>query len=770
MKNLKNQIAKAGYTLSPVWPLQTSIARNPLQGLECLPFEEALFKKQSFSAYRFIKKNSSIDPVNQEMIKWCQVFLDEGQSKIGMPEREKGFYHSWSLLAPYDKKLNPSQKNQWLFSLPTDPVEAITRFIEKLNIEEDEIEQYFTYCLQELPGWAGYVKWLSERHSKESNPKNPIDLTDFLAVRLAITCSLKDQNTKNPLKSQIDPGKKDTDFFEELQKKEHGYLSALLRSILSQTHPTTTSENRRDAQFVFCIDVRSEPLRMRIEKEGNYETLGFAGFFGLPISIDELNTDQVKECCPVLLKPKHHIYQIPQDHELEKLSRHQNGKKILDLFSQFYKGLKFNFGTPFALAETLGLWCGFSLAAKTLCPQISSKIKKFVDNQVKPIIATQPKIDIPLSDQITYAESALSIMGLTKNFSPIVVFCGHGSQTENNPYASALDCGACGGNHGGTNGQVLSSILNSKHVRSALKVKGILIPDDTTFIGAQHNTTTDEVVLYDACIQNSKQKKIVAKLKEDLKRAGLENSKYRCLTLGLNPSKIDVKKHVCKRSLDWAEVRPEWGLARNAAFIIGHRNLTKDLNLEGRCFLHSYNWQEDNEGKCLETILTAPVVVAEWINTQYFFSTIDNTSFGSGSKITHNITGTFSVMQGNGSDLMDGLPFQSVHINDEKAYHDPMRLQVIVYAPISRIEKIIQKHSILQTLFFNKWVILTAIDPLSHRCYRLIKENQWEEIFLSYDMISTHKDRLFEELPTQENMKIISEKNDPLNSLTTALK
>ena len=320
------------------------------------------------------------------------------------------------------------------------------------------------------------------------------------------------------------------------------------------------------------------------------------------------------------------------------------------------------------------------------------------------------------------------MMGLTNNFSPLVVLCGHRSQTENNPYGSALDCGACGGNHGGPNGKILAAILNCDKVRRALQEKGIVIPDDTLFVGAEHNTTTDEVVLDDRLIVNDLHKEIAEKLKGDVIKGGIANNQDRCRTFGLDLSPLNAKKDVLKRSSDWAEVRPEWGLARNAAFIIGPRSLTKNLSLDGRCFLHSYKWEEDETGKFLETILTAPMVVAEWINTQYFFSTLNNIAYGSGSKITHNVTGKFGVMQGNSSDLMQGLPLQSVNMDDDHSYHEAIRLQVIAYAPRSRIELIIEKQSILQTLFFNHWVILIAIDPVDNKPYRLIEKGKWGEI------------------------------------------
>jgi uncharacterized protein YbcC (UPF0753/DUF2309 family) len=180
-----------------------------------------------------------------------------------------------------------------------------------------------------------------------------------------------------------------------------------------------------------------------------------------------------------------------------------------------------------------------------------------------------------------------------------------------------------------------------------------------------------------------------------------------------------------RRSSDWAEVRPEWGLARNAAFIVGPRELTKSVNLEGRCFLHSYDWKTDPAGKFLTTILTAPMVVAQWINSQYLFSTLDNVAYGAGSKVTQNVTGKLGVMQGNASDLMHGLPLQSVYAADGEPYHEPLRLLTVVYAPRSMLDAIIHAQDVLKKLFGNGWVTLACLDPSDNQAYLLKRDLKW---------------------------------------------
>jgi len=120
------------------------------------------------------------------------------------------------------------------------------------------------------------------------------------------------------------------------------------------------------------------------------------------------------------------------------------------------------------------------------------------------------------------------------------------------------------------------------------------------------------------------------------------------------------------------------------------------------------------------------MVVAQWINSQYLFSTLDNVAYGAGSKVTQNVTGKIGVMQGNASDLMHGLPLQSVHSADDAAFHEPLRLLTVVHAPRSTLNSIIGRQQVLQKLFGNGWVMLACLDPVDGRTYVLNRDLTWQ--------------------------------------------
>ncbi|MEZ0540471.1 DUF2309 domain-containing protein [Fibrella arboris] len=714
-------VAQSFKTIAPFWPLKNLIAVNPLQGFEDLPFEEALPLGRAY--FQQASLPEPMEAINRQTIKWLQAYFDDGQATLSMPLRQNGLYAAWRQLARYDTDLhgNDKQKQEALTTLPENPVQAIQMYLLHADIAPAKQGQFLTLLLTTLPGWAAYIRYRTDWAGLDASHPHPVTQLEYLAMRLIIT-QLHWPDAKALLswhQAALEQARSKPDVLANIQQTENTYRLPLLEQLAAQpltdTHPP-------DAQLVFCIDVRSEPFRRALEATGNYQTLGFAGFFGIPVQITDTVTGQTHASCPVLLTPKHTVYESPCCSPAEKEQDSRAYGRQLRL-RQLYQSLKYSFTTPFGLVESMGLASGIWMGLRSLAPGLSSRLKHGLSQSIrKPVAVTSSLATLPLADQCAYAEGALRLMGLTHHFAPLVVFCGHGSTTRNNAYATALDCGACGGRHGAPNARILAGLLNSREVRTYLDQQGISIPDTTRFMAAEHNTTTDEVMLFgdaasEPCI----------KLTQDLAKARETTSSERLKQMQPSVDHNGGAQQTWLRSQDWAQVRPEWGLARNAAFIIGPRQLTAGLNLHGRSFLHSYDPTQDLSGSSLTTILTAPMVVAEWINTQYLFSTLDNVAFGGGSKLTQNITGKVGIMQGNASDLMTGLPLQSVNASDELAYHQPQRLLTVVYAPRPLLDIVIQAQPVLQKLFGNGWVQLACIEPKDRQTYQLTRALTWQK-------------------------------------------
>jgi uncharacterized protein YbcC (UPF0753/DUF2309 family) len=772
---LRARIENAAEYVGPLWPLQTFNAANPLVGFEDQPFDRAVQQAEqlfggrgypSTSVFRQAWENGEIDPdiltrrlaehgitqrpevlldrmandegewrpsaptdhpLNRVMAKWLAAFLDQGQADWPMPNREDGFFAAWRTVAPYDRDVPDVYR-------PADvPATVLEAFEEVLaGYPEEQWESIFAHHLAALPGWVGFIKWRARRGNTPWQEAHPITLVDYLAVRLTLATRMghavaPDRADELPVNGTDRP------YLPRLwlQAWEESYQSALLDD-LRQARPATrngTSTDRPDAQLVFCIDTRSEVIRRHVEAQGNYETHGYAGFFGVPIQHQPYGSEERVKSCPPIVDPKHRIAERPAERYRDRADRYDWWTRLGAAGTGLLKTLKKNVAAAFGFVEGSGGFFGGAMAARTLLPSGLFRIGETIRDRLPgPESFTDPTVDRETVDsddhdglpvglsheaKVLYAEAAFRLMGWT-TFAPIVVFAGHGSQTPNNPYKSSLDCGACAGNPGGPNARVLAAICNEESVREDLRERGVDIPADTVFLAGQHNTTTDEIRLFVDEDDPPVSAEALDELRQDLRAAQADATAERVESMNAT---VDAGRAAAalreteRRAADWAETRPEWGLAGNAGFIVGPRALTRDLDLDGRCFLHSYDWTTDEDGTALENIMTGPLVVGEWINTQYYFSTVDNAAYGSGSKVTQNVVGKVGVVQGNGGDLMTGLPLQSLQSDDETVMHRPLRLTAVIHAPVDRVEAIIERHATLAQLFDHEWLHLTVMDP-----------------------------------------------------------
>jgi uncharacterized protein YbcC (UPF0753/DUF2309 family) len=257
----------------------------------------------------------------------------------------------------------------------------------------------------------------------------------------------------------------------------------------------------------------------------------------------------------------------------------------------------------------------------------------------------------------------------------------------------------------------------------------IYIPGDAWFVPALHDTTSDAVALQDLDLLPSSHLVYLDRLREGLTAASRLTAAERLPALEPTPAELDPQTaaaRAARNALDWSQTRPEWGLSRNAWFVIGRRQFTRDAAFDGRAFLHSYDWRLDPKRRLLETILTGPLVVGQWINMEHYFSAVDNERFGSGSKAYHNVAGRFGVMTGNLSDLRTGLPAQTV-LKDGAPYHDPLRLVAAIEAPFDHARRVVEGVVAVKRLVHNGWIRLLVADPETRQAH-LYEAGAWRKL------------------------------------------
>jgi uncharacterized protein YbcC (UPF0753/DUF2309 family) len=494
---------------------------------------------------------------------------------------------------------------------------------------------------------------------------------------------------------------------------------------------------RPSVQAAFCIDVRSEIYRRALERvDPEVATIGFAGFFGYPIEYIPIGNLTGGAQCPVLLTPVFTVCETVLGTSDAQNERILQLRRLRRRVAKAWKSFKISAVSSFIFVETAGLLFAGKILADSVgltrpvvdpnTDGLDPAVIRHLGPQLAPRIIGDRRTGFTDEQSVSMAESVLRAMSLTDHFARLVLLVGHGATTVNNPHASALHCGACGGHTGEANARVAAMICNDPVVRAGLRDRGIDIPDDTWFLGALHDTTTDDVVLFETESAPQSHRDQIAAVRETLQRAGVRARRERAPRLGIG-SDAQVDRRIRSRSRDWSQVRPEWGLNRNAAFIAAPRARTRGIDLDGRAFLHDYDWRLDGDYRILTLIMTAPLVVATWINLQYFGSTVNNRVFGAGNKVLHNVTGTIGVLEGYSGDLKVGLPWQSVH-DGTRFVHEPVRLTVCIEAPRSAISDVIAANETVRNLVENQWLHLFAISDDGRISHRYQPHNGWEPI------------------------------------------
>jgi uncharacterized protein YbcC (UPF0753/DUF2309 family) len=506
-------------------------------------------------------------------------------------------------------------------------------------------------------------------------------------------------------------------------------VSLHARSNSAQSSATSREAPRaKPAQFqaVFCIDAREESFRRQLEEFApTAETFGAAGFFSVPMYYRGVADAHFTTLCPIVIKPQHWVvedvvYTLEGAHR-----RRAKTRKALGSASHHVHVGSRGIGSGALLTAGLGVLASIPLVARVLFPRLTARVRRMAGGLVNPPPVTRLRLERtaphpgPADDEIGFSidemadigERLLRDIGLTAGFSRLVLFIGHGSSCLNNPHKSAYDCGACSGGAGGPNARALAAMLNHFRVREILARRGLVIPADTLFLGGLHNTCVDAITFFDLDLLPNSHVDDFEAAQETLAQVCRRNAHERCRRFQSAPLNLTydaAHEHVEGRAEDLAQTRPEYGNATNAMCIVARRGRTRGLYLDRRSFLVSYDpAQDDADRTILSRILGAVVPVCEGINLQYFFSSIDSTGWGSGTKLPHNVTSLLGVMDGAASDLRTGLPWQGVEI------HEPVRLLFVIETTAEAMLMIMERNELVGRILRNGWVQLAVLDPNS---------------------------------------------------------
>lgn len=701
-----------------------------------------LFYEEKIKRDYSINISYYIQPV---IYKFFSSYFDAGCAYWPLPNRKEGmlscFFSLYKKACFFDNKFRKELSKLIGQYHQQSAIEIIESVTEHLKIPTMVQQEYLLEICLKHKGWSGYILSLEGRPEWIKGEGITPDFNQALAIMLLCECAAIHIFYRNP---EFEHGlikipKHNENFlkrfYAERQKhQEKGLFNEALphlddfnrQEIMHRAYENSFDDkflnayantrvvkcNQSDEvsyQLITCIDEREESFRRYLEADSNCETFSCAGHFGLNISYKGFFDKHYRALCPAIVKPEYKITESIIIHRKWLYSLIQIAGEI-----QWFAELSPKTIISGALACFIRTTAQvIPFACDIIDPGIMYNIKKKMHRFKMSAASTrlvykqeQAKLfGIPFDERVTIARNFITTLGLKKSFSKYIFIVGHGSESLNNPHEAAHDCGACGGGRGGPNARLMASLLNEADIRKKLYSQyKIEIPAETIFLGAYHNTCSDEVIFMDSSVEEDKS---LIQIKEKIRLAAQLDAQERCrrfamVPIGRKPNFYE--RHVRARSMDIRQPRPEYGHATNAICIIGSRKSTRNLFLDRRAFLVSYLAEEDKKGELLNSLVNTAVPVCAGINLEYYFSFVDNEFYGCGTKLPHNVNGLSSVINGYMSDLQLGLPWQMVEI------HQPVRLFVVIEASRKVIASLLAETSDFSRLVKNRWVKLAVCD------------------------------------------------------------
>ncbi|VAX42047.1 Hypothetical transmembrane protein coupled to NADH-ubiquinone oxidoreductase chain 5 homolog [hydrothermal vent metagenome] len=540
------------------------------------------------------------------------------------------------------------------------------------------------------------------------------------------------------------------DDFSELERRriyhlayEHKYRNATLDAVIAHSKSNVSKRNqasnsktnsRPAYQLVCCIDDREESFRRHLEEVApECETFGIAGFYGVAMYYRGASDAYFKPLCPVSIKPQHYIVEAPLYSQVQAEQRRSEARRRIGRMThQTHRGTRTFLGG--LITGLFGSLAAFPLVARVLFPRATSHIRDYFGSIVSPPSTElhtertekEPGVDVghigyTIEEMADIVEAGMRALGLGEPalISDLIIICGHGSSSVNNPHESAYNCGACSGGRGGPNARVFSQMANDLRIRQMLLERNFVIPKETIFVGGYHNTCDDSMTWFDLDNVPVSHRPLFERAKSQIDAAKARSAHERCRrfeSAELSISFEEALEHVEERSEDLSQARPEYNHATNGLCFVGHRDWSRGLFLDRRAFLTSYTpSQDDAQGTILEQMLRAVIPVCAGINLEYYFSTVDVEGYGCGSKLPHNITSLLGVMSGAASDLRPGLSLQMIEI------HEPMRILFVIETTPQVMQRIIENNPSIKKITEGNWVQLALFDAESLQIHRYVR-------------------------------------------------